>query len=446
MGDTKSLKMSTLAAAPVRTAHTPRTLLGHPPGLAILFLTEMWADFSYYGMRALLVYYMTTRLRFTIPAASMIYGLYTASAHLTPLAGGLLADRWLGKRLSVGAGALIMAVGHFMMASPALFFPALATIAVGFGLFLPSLPSQVASLYAAGDPRVDRAYSVYYVGINLGSFLAPLVCGTLGEKYGWHVGFGAAGVGMLVGLVIYLAGTPLLPSVPVPSGSVAPPTPLLPRLRPLVRLLLVLAAAIILFRIAYEQIGNSIALWAETGVDRQVQSLGHFVVPMTWFQSLNPLFIFLLTPLLLRTWKRQSERGREPGAITKMAFGALLLAAAFLVVAAAAAGSFSIGTPRSPWMVLVLFMLILTAGELFFMPIGLSLVTRLAPQEHRATLLGGWFILAFFANLIAGALGMNFGKWPSPVFFRLCAAVASASALLLFAVRRLDPVRQESRA
>jgi len=414
-----------------------RQLFGHPAGLTILFLTEMWADFSYYGMRALLVYYMTRRLGFTIATASTVYGLYTASAHLTPLAGGLLADRWLGKRNSVAAGATIMAAGHFMMGVPALFFPALAIIAIGFGLFLPSLPGQVASLYPPNDARLDRAYSVYYVGINLGSFLAPLVCGTLGEKYGWSVGFGAAGVGMLAGLVIYLAGMPLLPRAVSPRTHRRDRAGFAPRLRPLVCPLLAVALAVILFRIAYEQIGNSIALWAEAGVDRDIGVSGHFVVPMTWFQSLNPLFIFLFTPIILRWWAWQGGRRKEPAAIGKMSFGAALLGAAFLVIAVASADQES-GGVRASWEVLVLFMAVLTAGELFFMPIGLSLVTKLAPPEDRATLLGGWFILAFVANLCAGMLGRNFGAWPPEIFFAVCGAVALASAILLWSIRRVD--------
>jgi POT family proton-dependent oligopeptide transporter len=415
----------------------PAELFGHPAGLTILFLTEMWADFSYYGMRTLLVYYMIRKLGFTIAAASTIYGLYTASAHLTPLAGGLLADRWLGKRNSIATGATIMAAGHFMMGVPSLFYFALTTIAIGFGLFLPSLPGQVASLYASDDARLDRAYSVYYVGINLGSFLAPLVCGTLGEKYGWSVGFGAAGVGMLAGLVIYLAGMPLLPSAASARTHRSGRPGFAVRLRPLARPLVAVALAVILFRIAYEQIGNSIALWTEVGVDRDIHVLGHFVVPMTWFQSLNPLFIFLFTPLILRWWVWQGRRNREPAAIGKMSLGAALLGAAFLMIAVASADLES-GGVRASWTVVVLFMAVLTVGELFFMPIGLSLVTKLAPPEDRATVIGGWFILAFVANLLAGLLGRNFGAWPPGIFFTICGGVAFVSAVLLWSMRRVN--------
>src|SRR5215510_2276239 len=189
-----------------------KTWFGHPRGLTILFLTNMWEQFSYYGMRALLVYYMTKQLLMAQGASSLVYGTYTACAYFTPLIGGIIADRLLGKKRAIIIGGSVMALGHFMMTLEPLFYVALATIAIGNGLFLPSLPSQIGDLYARGDPRAGRAYNVYYVGVNIGGFLAPLVCGTLGEIYGWHWGFGAAGIGMVAGLVIYLSGQRYLPA------------------------------------------------------------------------------------------------------------------------------------------------------------------------------------------------------------------------------------------
>ena len=194
------------------------TWFGQPRGLTILFLTQMWEIFSYYGMRTLLVYYMTKQLLIGQEKASFIYGTYTAMAYFTPILGGVIADRWLGKRRAVIIGASIMAAGHFMMAFEPSFYLALATIALGNGLFVPSLPSQINDLYRPDDPRRSWAYNVYYVGINLGGFLAPLVCGTLGEFYGWHWGFGAAGVGMLAGLVIYILGG-AVPARTSPGGA-----------------------------------------------------------------------------------------------------------------------------------------------------------------------------------------------------------------------------------
>src|SRR3954462_14218885 len=243
------------------TAPVPSNWFGQPRGLTVLFLTNMWEQFSYYGMRALLVYYMTSTLLFGQEKASSIYGFYTAFAYFTPIIGGTIADRWLGKRRAVTIGAVVMAAGHFMMAFQPAFYFALATIALGNGLFLPTLPSQINDLYSARDPRRPWAYNVYYVGVNIGGFLAPLVCGTLGELYGWHWGFGAAGVGMLVGLVIYLAGGKYLP--PEQARSVAPVEEAqAARRRGTLGLLLGIGLAVTVFRGAYEQVGNTVAIWA----------------------------------------------------------------------------------------------------------------------------------------------------------------------------------------
>src|SRR3954465_12724916 len=189
----------------------PSSWFGQPRGLTILFLTNMWEQFSYYGMRALLVYYMTSTLLFGQEKSSSIYGFYTAFAYFTPIIGGTIADRWLGKKRAVIIGAAVMAAGHFMMAFQPAFYFALATIAIGNGLFLPTLPSQINDLYRAEARRRAWAYNVYYVGVNIGGFLAPLVCGTLGELYGWHWGFHAARVGMLLGLGNFFVGGGVLP-------------------------------------------------------------------------------------------------------------------------------------------------------------------------------------------------------------------------------------------
>ncbi len=260
-----------------------KTWFGQPRGLTILILTNMWESFSYYGMRTLLVYYMVQHLRFAQEKSSYIYGTYTAMAYFTPILGGVIADRWLGKRNAVVIGGSVMALGHFMMAFEPLFYFALTTIALGNGLFLPNLPSQINDLYRADDPRRGRAYNIYYVGLNIGGFLAPLVCGTLGERYGWHYGFGAAGVGMFSGLIIYVMGGGYLP----PEGakkSMAPESTVASRHSSHARLWLLLlgvALATTIFRGAYEQVGNTIALWTDANVDRAFRG---FVIPSTWFQ------------------------------------------------------------------------------------------------------------------------------------------------------------------
>src|SRR5688572_5885050 len=236
----------------LRRMNQPSNWFGQPRGLTVLFLTNMWEQFSYFGMRALLVYYMTTTLLFDQEKSSSIYGFYTAFAYFTPIIGGTIADRWLGKRRAVIIGATIMAAGHFMMALEPAFYFALATIALGNGLFLPTLPSQINDLYRAGDPRRPWAYNVYYVGVNVGAFLAPLVCGFLGETYGWHYGFGAAGVGMLTGLGIYLWGGRYLPPERSQAEPVPPAAPGTNRGRDTALLLLGIGFAVTIFRGAYE--------------------------------------------------------------------------------------------------------------------------------------------------------------------------------------------------
>src|SRR4029077_10705666 len=243
------------------------TWFGQPRGLTILFLTEMWEIFSYYGMRTLLVYYMTKQLLIGQEKASFIYGTYTAMAYFTPILGGVIADRWLGKRRAVIVGGSIMAAGHFMMAFEPSFYFALATIALRNGLVVARLPSQINDLYKPDDPRRGWAYNVYYVGINVGGFLAPLVCGFLGETYGWHWGFGAAGIGMLLGLVVYVAGGKYLPEQGRVQRTATQATPIRDG-KATALLLLGVGLAVTIFRGAYEQVGNTVALFADAGIDR----------------------------------------------------------------------------------------------------------------------------------------------------------------------------------
>lgn len=408
-----------------------RTWFGQPAGLTVLFLTEMWEKFSYFGMRALLVYYMTKQLLFAQQHASMIYGVYTALAYFTPVLGGMLADRVLGRRRAVITGGVIMAAGHFMMSFPTLLFPALAAIALGNGLFLPTLPSQVGDLYPKGDPRRGSAFNVYYVGVNLGAFLAPLVCGTLGELYGWHVGFAAAGVGMLAGLVVYVLGRAYLPPEPPLARGARPPWSqlLAPGHRAVVGLLVGIAAVIVVFRGAYEQIGNTVALWLDQGVDRSMAA--GFTVPMTWFFSLNPLLVFLITPFLVRAWNRRARAGHEDDALGRMAIGAAVVALAFVVVAVVG------GTAAAPAAIgwAVLFFALFTLGELFILPVGLGLFARLAPPGFAATLLALWFLASFGGNLLAGALGMAWSTLGVQVFFGVAGAICLLTAGLLLALR-----------
>ncbi|KGQ18016.1 Amino acid/peptide transporter [Lysobacter dokdonensis DS-58] len=411
--------------------------LKQPPGLAILFFTQMWEIFSYYGMRTLLVYYMTKQLLFSQQHASMVYGAYIATFYFTPILGGIVSDRWLGRKRSVIIGAVVMSFGHFLMASESLLYFALAAIALGNGLFLPSLPSQIDDLYAKDDPRRGSAYNFYYVGINVGGLLAPLVCGTLGELYGWHYGFGAAGVGMLAGLVIYTLGGRWLPPERPKAKDLAPADRMpLSSMKQRVLTLIAVGLCVMVFRGAYEQSGNTIALWADVGLDRNA---GGFVIPMTWFQSLNPFLVIFLTPLLVAMWTKQANRGQEPAPAKKMAMGAFGVSIAFLLLALVDASA----QGHAHWVWLAAFFVLFTAGELFILPIGLSLFARLAPAGYAATSIAAWYFASFGGNLLAGALGTLWSAMAHAAFFALMAGVAALAGVLL---RLLHPavVRAEA--
>jgi POT family proton-dependent oligopeptide transporter len=443
--------------AAAHPAATPADFLGHPPALPYLFATEMWERFSYYGMRALLVLYMVKyaflpgtaetviglgTLRHGLeavfgpldiqPLASQIYGLYTGLVYLTPIMGGYLADRVLGQRRTVIIGASLMAVGHFMMAFEPLLLFALAFLILGNGAFKPNMSSQVGELYPPGDPRRDRAYSIFYVGINLGAFLAPLVAGTLGERVGWHYGFAAAGVGMLIGLAIYLYASPKLPPDRLARHLPGEKQSLSPDERRAIWALAILFIPTSLFWATYEQQGNTIALWADQNTDRTVNLLFFTAeIPTTWFQAVNPLLIFAFTPFLVAFWAKQARRATEPSTLTKMAFGCFGSAAAYLIMAAAAAYA---GPAKASWTWLFAYFVVITLGELYISPIGLSLVSKVAPARHLAMMMGVWLATSFTGNFLAGYLGSFWSSMGKPAFFLMIAAVAAVAgvAILLF--------------
>jgi POT family proton-dependent oligopeptide transporter len=427
--------------------------------LTFLFATEMWERFSYYGMRALLVLYMTKYLlvpgradgvigleglRSALegvlgplaaqPFASQIYGLYTGLVYLTPLFGGLIADRLLGQRRTVIIGAVLMAAGHFMMAFESLFLLALTTLIIANGAFKPNIVTQVGGLYGSGDRRRDRAYSIFYVGINIGAFLAPLVCGTLGEVLGWHYGFLAAGVGMTIGLAIYLYALPALPPDEMHKLAGADDQP---RDRSQWGAVLALAALFIpatLFFATYEQQGNTIALWADDHTDRTIDLLvWHGEIPVTWFQSFNPLMIFAFTPLVVALWTRQARRGREPSTITKMALGCFGVALSYLIMVGAA---FVAHGDEASWWWLLAYFVVITVGELYLSPISLSLVSKAAPASMVSMMMGVWLATSFTGNLMAGWLGTFWSTMEKTSFFLMLAGIAAFAGIAILAFNR----------
>ena len=443
--------MNSMHAFSLRSHGRSDQLLGHPRALAYLFATEMCERFSYYGMQALLVLYMVKHLlapqranevlwltpfqrglEFVFgplapqPLASQIYGFYTGLVYLTPILGGLLADRVLGQRRTVIIGATLMAIGHFMMAFEQLFLLALGFLILGNGAFKPNISTQVGALYAPGDRRRDRAFSIFYVGINLGAFLAPLICGTLGEELGWHYGFAAAGVGMTVALIIYLAATPTLP-----ADAFERQAPLSARLdrtawRSIAALLL-LFAPVSLFWATYEQQGNTITLWADQFTDR------HFLgaeIPVTWFQAFNPFMIFAFTPIIVTLWRWQGKN--EPSTITKLSVGCLLNGMAYLVMMTAA---WTAGGGKASWLWLFAFFIILTIGELYLSPTSLSLVTKIAPASVLSMMMGVWLSTSFVGGFLAGYLGTFWSSMERGNFFLMLALISIAAGFVIALLR-----------
>ncbi|QDK37663.1 peptide MFS transporter [Bdellovibrio sp. NC01] len=433
---------------------TEKTFLGHPRPLFTLFLTEMWERFSYYGMRALLVLYMTKYLfvavqngtevwgysafknflemfygPMTIQAmSSQIYGLYTGFVYFTPFFGGIIADRYWGQRRSVYVGGILMAIGHFLMAVESLFFPALVFLMIGNGFFKPNISTQVGGLYPQGDERRDRAYTLFYMGINLGAFFSPLVCGTLGQKVGWHWGFGAAGVGMLIGLVTYHFGGKNLPQnthkESMQEIEARAKTPLTRSEWTRTWALIFLCGLTIFYWGVYEQQGNTMQLWADQSTD---WNFFGFEIPSTWYQSFNPMIIFFFAPIMDRVWAWQAKRKNEPSTTMKMALGCFLAAVALIVmyVAAKTVGG---GKGNVMWLLGSTFML--TIGELYLSPIGLSLVTKVSPAKIVSMMMGVWFLASFFGNYVAGVIGMYYDKIPKNEFFLFLAVLAFIPGVL----------------
>ena len=441
-------------------SHDARELFGHPTGLTVLFATEMWERFSYFGMASLVVLYLVKYLLLpeqaghvlgygavksalesvlgpldVQPLASQIFGLYTGLAYLTPIFGGILADRLVGQRAMAVVGALLMAAGHFMMASEALLFPALAFLILGIGAFKPNVSSQVGALYAPQDPRRLRAYSIYYVGINIGAFLAPLVCGTLGGEVGWHYGFAAAGIGMVIATAIYLFGLRALPpDDPHRSRTVAADAkPLTGGDRRAIAGLLAVFALVTFFWATYDQQGNTLLLWADDFTDRAVRAGGWSgEIPTTWFLALNPLMIFLFTPVLVRLWAVQARTGSGMSTIAKLAFGFLCVGLGnFLLVAAA--WDLAPSAKASPlW--LIGYFAVVTIGELHLAPVGLALISRLAPSRVLALMMGLWFATTFPGDLLGGFLGGFWSTMAKSHFFALIGAIATAAGAAVLAL------------
>jgi len=443
-----------------------KTFFGHPRGLSVLFFTEMWERFSYYGMRALLVLYMTQHLLLeadkgkailgydsiktfviwwkgvfgilasdvsTQMISSEIYGLYTGFVYFTPFFGGLLADKVFGQRKSVYIGGFLMAIGHFLMASETMFFPALLFLILGNGCFKPNISTQVGFLYKDGDPRKDSAFTLFYMGINVGAFFSPLVCGYLGQKVGWHYGFAAAGVGMLIGLMVYHFGRGYLPTDQFKASQIEAQqkSALSQSDWKAIGALGLLCFVNILFWAVYEQQGNTLQLWADERT--------HWgSVPSTFFQSFNPLFIFIFAPLLTVFWSKQNAKNKEPSSVSKMGIGCLMLGLAFIIMIVAA--RVIPEGQKGSLMWLVATTLVFTFGELYLSPIGLSLVSKVAPKRLVSAMMGMWFLSSFFGNYLSGFIGGYYELMTKDQFFALLTGIGVGASLIFFAANK--PLRK----
>jgi POT family proton-dependent oligopeptide transporter len=420
----------------------------HPKALYLLFFTEMWERFSYYGMRALLVLYLVSEvgkggLGWTSAQAGHLYGLYTGFVYVTPLIGGYLADKFLGFRYAVMTGAALMALGHGALAIESMptFYLGLILLVIGNGFFKPNISSMVGQLYPKGSPLKDSGYTIFYMGINIGAFFGILICGYLGEKIGWHYGFGAACIGMSFGLVLFYSLQYMLGEVglkPVKVDKVVEAQPLTQVDRERLYVLFVLAFFSMVFWLAFEQAGSSMNIFALNYTDRYLEWLD-FEVPASWFQTVNAFFIFTLAPLFSILWIKLENMNKNPNGPIKFALGLFLLGLGFLVLVIGAAnipkGAES-ATVSMMW--LILAYLLHTIGELCLSPVGLSYVNKLSPKHLMGVMFGAWFLAVAVGNYIGGLL---FGMIDEVVktqsistFFLMFVAIAFGAAVVLFAL------------
>ena len=477
------------------TSETP--FFGHPRGLATLFFTEMWERFSYYGGRALLILYMTAAvadggLGFTVLDAGALYGLYTATVYMTNLPGGWVADKFLGARNAVFYGGVIIALGNLLLTLPGIsfFYLGLGCIAIGTGLLKPNVSTMVGSLYSRADNRRDAGFSIFYMGINLGAFIAPLIVGYLGQKVGWRYGFAAVTVGMILGLIQFrmggtylgeaglhkkaenpdeiakqrrslifgLVGLVAIILVPFLLNATGLATINISWVRNLVGYMLVIMPvvyfgalflqggwtpeekgriiAIIVFFIgaalfwgAFEQAGSTLNLFADRFTQNQVFGIEF---PSTFWQSVNSVWILLLAPVFAGLWVWLNKRNAEPSTPVKFAMGLLLVGLSFLLMVPAAQ---MLGVPPSGkvgpiW--LLGFYFVSTIAELFLSPVGLSAMTKLAPQRIVGQMMGIWFLGASVGNFIGGNVGSLFESYPLAQIFLAVFATSAGAAVLMF--------------
>ena len=488
------------------TTAQDRAFFGHPRGLSTLFFTEMWERFSYYGMRALLLLYMTAPLSagglgFDAADGGAIYGLYTSMVYLATLPGGWIADRLIGPRRAVLYGGLTIAAGHFSMALSSLstFYLGLFLIVIGTGLLKGNVSVIVGKLYSQGDNRRDAGFSIFYMGINLGAFIAPLICGYLGQQINWHLGFAAAGVGMTAGVIQYVLGArnlgdagqlpaPGTPEqvarwrrqaqiaggilvalvlivgvggytglVPISARQVADAAGVLllvvtvgffgwlyssgewtPEERKRLYVIGVLFLAASLFWSVFEQAGSTLNLFADRNT---YNNFFGFDFPSSWFQSMNSLFLIIFAPVMAWLWVSMSSKGKEPSSPMKFGWGLLFVGLGFLILIPPAQASGQLASPM--WLTATYFLH--TIGELCLSPVGLSAMTVLAPPRIGGLMMGIWFLATSVGNFIGGRVAGLYESFALPSLFGAVGGFAIAAGIILMiaapAMRKLMPAQ-----
>jgi proton-dependent oligopeptide transporter, POT family len=412
----------------------------HPPGLAVLFFTEMWERFSFYCMLSILALYMDEALHFSTGVIGQIYGLYTGLVYLTPLLGGWLADRYFGFRRSIIMGAVAMAIGHACLAIPPLptFFLGLAFLIIGNGLFKPNISTILAGLYRDMPEKLDDAYNIFYMGINLGALASPIVASALRNAFGWHYAFGAAGVGMLIALAIFtifrkhVAAGEFHGEARTKSQQIVL-TKEMERRR--IGALIFIGLVVVVFWMSFEQAGFTLTFWARDNTRTTLSP--------ELFQSVNPIFILLFTPLLVMFWTFLRKRGREPATAAKMAIGMLLGTAAGAIMTCAALAGGDHGRVSVAW--LINAYAVITVAEICLSPMGLSLVAKLAPPRMAGFLMGMWFAVSALGSYLAGFVGGFWDTMPHSRFFGfLVVSSLIAFGLLVLALKRLHRTIDEA--
>lgn len=447
-------------------------IFGHPKGLYLLFFTELWERFSYYGMRGILMLYMTklwmeNGLNIAPDTASIIYGTFTGFVYFTPLIGGWIADKFIGQRLAITIGGITMAVGQFALFglnTHAGLAIGLTLLVIGNGFFKPNISTIVGQLYKDGDERRDAAFSIFYMGINLGALLAPLVCGYLAEdyfavkgedgqtilSYGFKYGFLAAAIGMVLGQIAFNSmakkylltiGTKPVKHEAGSAESIENNRPLTKEEKDRITVIFILTALVVFFWAGFEQAGSSLTLYTDKYIDREAFGT---IIPTTYFQSVNPLFIVLLAPLFAWFWT--SKHGKKLTTPVKMSLGMILLGVGFLFMIIAAGevvtsgnGDSEVITKKAALIWLVFTYFFHTIGELSLSPVGLSVVTKLSPPKLASLLMGVWMLSSAFANWIGGFVAAYVERLGAEtIFYSIAIFVISLGLLMLLMAKKLS--------